>query len=84
MVGVTVDKHGEWLVRGETMERIVGWGRCWLQLSHRENRMHSPIKGNIQLVRQSAYFLKYMKRADVLLGELLSNAGGGWDGISLM
>lgn len=46
--------------------------------------MHLPIKGNIQFVCKSAYFFKYIKQADVLLGELLSNAGGGRDGITLI
>ena len=66
------------------MEKIVGWERCWLQLSQRENRMHSPIEGNIQLIYKAAYLLKYTKRADVLLGELFSNADGGRDRITLM
>lgn len=83
-IGVTVDKHGGWHVRAGAMEEIVGRGRCWLQLSHQENRMHPPIQGNIQLVRKSTYFLKYTKRADVLLGELLRNAGRGRDGVTLM
>ena len=83
-IGVTVDGHGGWHVRAGAIEGIVGRGRCWLQLSHRENRMHSPIRGNIQLVRKSTYLLKYTKRADVLLGELLRNAGGGRDGVTLM
>ena len=46
--------------------------------------MHSPIQGNIQLVCKSAYFLKYPKRADVLLGKLFRDPGGGRDGVTLM
>lgn len=46
--------------------------------------MHSPIKGNIEFVYKPAYLLKYTKRADVLLGELFSNAAGGWDRVSFM
>ena len=83
-IGVTVDEHDGWYVRAEAKEGIIGWGRCWLQLSHRENIIHSPIKGNFQPIRKPAYLLKYTKRTDVLLGELLSDAGGGQNGITLM
>ena len=83
-VDVTIDKHGGWHVRARAIEGIVGWGRYWLQLSHRENKMHSPVKRNIQFVCKAAYLLKYTKRADVLLGELFSNADGGRDSITFM
>lgn len=33
-IGITVNKHGGWNVRVGAMERIVGWGRCYFQLSH--------------------------------------------------
>ena len=83
-IGVTVDKHGGWHVRAGAIEEIVSRGRYWLQLNYRENRIHSQIKQNIQLVRKLAYFLKYTKRADVLLDELLCNAGKRRDRVTLI
>lgn len=58
---ITVDKHDKWHIRAGAIEEIIDWGRYWLQLSHRENRIHFSIQRNIQLVCKSTYFFKYTK-----------------------
>lgn len=46
--------------------------------------MYFLIKGDIQFIYKPAYLFKDTERADVLLCELFSNAGGAWDRVSLM